>query len=166
LELLFNKVRGRLGRNNNPNVVEFKNIMKNLWHHNFLRSNDSGNCLQIKGENVVPGGLFPLVRKKMSVQEIRQVVEDEDADIGDLHDVEYSIFHINCLAYISGNVSKHVSTKIDCDKCRSALIDNLTDSLDVSTRKLIDRKNNGDLGYPSGSVYKLVEMTDIFFSVL
>lgn len=39
LELFFNAVRGKLGRNNNPTTLDFENIMKVIWHVSPLKSN-------------------------------------------------------------------------------------------------------------------------------
>ncbi|OXA39236.1 DNA transposase THAP9 [Folsomia candida] len=76
LELFFNTVRGRLGRNNNPTVVEFQNIMKSIWHQNLLKSTNTGNCIAQITDGQVPGGLLPLRRvRKLKQLEMKDIEE-------------------------------------------------------------------------------------------
>jgi hypothetical protein len=160
LELLFNKVRGRLGRNNNPNCIEFRNIMKCLWHQNILKSSNTGNCVMQMEESEIPGGLLPLKRRKKLVAEpivVRELFIDE------AHEVEYSQFYLNCLGYIAGNIAKVLNEKLKCESCRTVLFDGPVDKLDESVKLLITRKNRGGLAFPSQSVYKILEISDYVY---
>jgi hypothetical protein len=130
LELMFNKVRGRLGRNNNPNCIEFRNIMKCFWHQNILKSNNTGNCVMQMAESEIPGGFLPLKRK----QKVPQEPEVRELFIDEAFEVEYSQFYLNCLGYIAGNISMVVSEKITCDVCRLVLFNSPDDKLDESVR--------------------------------
>jgi hypothetical protein len=163
LELLFNKVRGRLGRKNNPNCVEFRNIMKCLWHQNILKSSNTGNCVMRMEESEIPGGLLPLKRKKKAVAdmpEVRELLIDE------AYEVEYSQFYLNCLGYIAGNISKVLNEKLNCDECKAVLFNGPDDKLDESVQLLIAKKNRGGLRFPSQSVYKIVEISDYVYQSL
>jgi len=155
LELLFNKIRGKLGRNNNPNVIEFKNIMKQIWHQNLLKSNSTGNAIVRVKECEVPGGLLPLERKKKS----RVPVINFDITTH-IDTIIYSTFHMNCLSYIAGNIVRDIRCKLDCSICFDSLHESSSDPLSSENRALIIRKDNGGLVYPSGSVLKVVELTD------
>jgi len=96
IELFFNKIRGRLGSNNNLNVLEFENTMKKIWHQNLLKSTSTGNSIIQMAEKDVPGELFPLQRPKVK------------------HCQDFSMFSSNCLAYIAGNVVKSISLQLKC----------------------------------------------------
>ena len=50
LELLFNCIRGKLGTNNNPDVVQFKTAMKRILLHATLKPLKYGNCLSFEDE--------------------------------------------------------------------------------------------------------------------
>ena len=155
LELLFNKIRGKLGCNNNPNVVEFKNIMKRLWHQNSLKSNSTGNCIVRTEEVFVPGALFPLIRKlkrKMPSFDIKDTVPVDY--------LECSKFYTSCMAYMAGNVVRSIREKLQCSVCFDSLHESPDDRLSPELRLLIDRKNNGGLIYPSNSVYQIIAITD------
>jgi hypothetical protein len=43
IELFFGFIRGKFGRNNNPNCLEFKNALKSILLHNSIKMS-SGNC--------------------------------------------------------------------------------------------------------------------------
>jgi hypothetical protein len=148
-----------LGRNNNPNTLEFENIMKSLSHQNMLKSSNTGNCVLQMIESEIPGGLLPLQRKK------RKLEEDIDRELSleELSDVEYTQFYLNCLAYISGNIAKVIGEKLTCDECSKALLNNPNDKLDESVKLLISRKTRGGLLFPSQSVYKIVEISDFVY---
>jgi hypothetical protein len=161
IELLFNKIRGRLGRNNNPNVMEFKNTMKHIWHQNLLKSNNTGNCVLQMKEGCIPGGLLPLVPKKRN--KLNQEFVYSPFELNDLLEVEYSQFYLNAMGYMSGHAVMAVEKLMKCDICIPALHNSSLDPLDASVRKLIDRKNNGGLVYPSQSSYKVIEIADTVF---
>jgi len=49
---------------------------------------------------------------------------------------------------------------LDCSICFDSIHESLSDPLSPENRGLILRKDNGGPVYPSGSVLKVVEMTD------
>lgn len=56
-----------------------------------------------------------------------------------------------------------IGTRINCEKCAEALLDDEADSLDDSVKKLIVRKDRGGLFIPCQTVYRIVEATDRLF---
>ncbi|KAF0701426.1 THAP-type domain-containing protein [Aphis craccivora] len=45
LEILFSRIRQRLGNNNNPNVVELKTSLKKMLLKNTISSSYAANCM-------------------------------------------------------------------------------------------------------------------------
>lgn len=161
LELFFNTVRGRLGNNNNPTVVEFRNIMKSIWHQNLLKSTNTGNCIAQIDEGEVPGGMLPLKRvRKLKVLDMDDIDALDIIDLSALSDPHYSDFYRNCLAYISGNVVRVVGTKLKCEICAESLLNTDDDLLPSHFAKLIEAKDSGGLFTPCHSVFRIVELTD------
>ncbi|OXA48299.1 DNA transposase THAP9 [Folsomia candida] len=160
-ELFFNTVRGRLGNNNNPTVVEFRNIMKSIWHQNLLKSTNTGNCIAQIDEGEVPGGMLPLKRvRKLKVLDMDDIDALDIIDLSALSDPHYSDFYRNCLAYISGNVVRVVGTKLKCEICAESLLNTDDDLLPSHFAKLIEAKDSGGLFTPCHSVFRIVELTD------
>jgi hypothetical protein len=162
LELLFNKLRGKCGRNNNPSAIEFINMMKNVWHENLLKSTSTGNCIVSSPETVMPEGMLPLKRR----QRKPDIASEEDLlsmSLDCMNARECSAFYRNCLAYISGNVVRKLNEKMSCSDCVLGLFDCNEDSLLISDKLLIARKDRGGLLTPSKSVFEIIEKTDSIF---
>lgn len=154
-------MRGRLGNNNNPTVVEFRNIMKSIWHQNLLKSTNTGNCIAQIDEGEVPGGMLPLKRvRKLKVLDMDDIDALDIIDLSALSDPHYSDFYRNCLAYISGNVVRVVGTKLKCEICAESLLNTDDDLLPSHFAKLIEAKDRGGLFTPCHSVFRIVELTD------
>lgn len=167
LELFFNKIRGRQGCNNNPNVVEFEAAMKSVWHQNLLRSTSTGNCIEQMRETSIPEGLLPLKRvKKIEQLEMAEVDDMDVIDICALSEPSYSDFYKNCLAYISGNVVRVVGIRLKCETCAKGMFNTEEDRLLPHLSKLIESKDRGGLFTPCQSVYRLVELADSCFTQL
>lgn len=164
LELFFNTVRGRLGRNNNPTTLDFQNIIKVIWHVSSLKSTKTGNCIAQAVDEILPGGLLQLKpSKKLVPFDSQQMLELDCIDLSAGLDSHYSDFVKNCIAYISGNVVRVVGTRSKCEKCAETLLDTGEDALPESLKRLIVRKDRGGLFVPCHSVYKIVEKTDVIF---
>jgi len=162
IELLFNKIRGRLGGNNNPNVIEFENIMKRIWHQNLLKSTSTGNCIIQMEETEIPGGLLPLARPKKTSEDLIDYEMDSQnyLDEPDIQTQEYSLFYANCLVYIAGNVVKSIQHKIKCKLCMNGLFETMFDPLPSDVKKLVIRKNLGNLIFASHSVFSVIKLAD------
>jgi hypothetical protein len=164
LELFFNKIRGRCGRNNNPSAIEFINIMKNVWHQNLLKSTNTGNCIVLDKECLMAEGMLPLKRRPK-----KQIASDSDMmsmSLDCLLTRENSDFYRNCLAYIAGNVVRKLCEKLMCLHCIVGLFDCAEDSVCLSDKLLITRKDRGGLQTPSKSVFRIIEFTDSIFRTL
>jgi len=143
--------------------------MKNLWFHNALAANNRGNCLPQDENSAFPSGLLPLKPKltkqdkeewKKNVLESQICLPFEDLA---LVDVEYSLFYLNCLAYIAGNIVFEIEESVRCILCSAALFSSEMDPIDPAYRNLIDAKTNGRLKYPSKSVYTIVYRADYIY---
>lgn len=167
LELFFSKVRGRFGRNDNPNVIQFKDAMKHIWHQNLLKSCNTGNCLEQMKEQIIPAGLLPLkpFKKKPRLEQLEfdDVEELESFELSVFPNPNYSFFYKNCIAYISGNVVRIVGSKLKCEKCVDGLLDTDVDKLHSQYRDLIIVKDKGGLYVPCQSVFRIIEMADMMF---
>lgn len=177
LELTFNKIRGRLGHNNNPNQAEFRTIMKHLWHSNWLKSTSTGNCIELIPDDEIPCGMLPLGPKKKVVADPEPVIED--FDITKFSDAPCSQFYQNCLTYIAGNVIRSIAGKLKCADCIEGLFNNPSDPLSEDLMKLIVRKNyvapntdlvgpttnrpNKGLLIPCRSVLTVIQKADMMF---
>jgi len=165
LELFFNKVRGRCGRNNNPNAVEFKHIMKKIWHQNLLKSTSTGNCVVQVQEGEIPGGLLPL--KSIPKRRILDDVEDLSAILPDHYGLnDSSMFYKNCLAYIAGNITRVLSERIKCELCVRGLLESHLDPMEDNLKQLIARKQRGGLFQPCRSVFMIIEKADVIIKEL
>jgi len=165
LELFFNKLRGQCGRNNNPNALQLQHGMKRIWHHNLLKSTSTGNCVvQIEGDTV-PGGLLPLTPRPKpkplsDVDDLSSMLDDAAA----LNDSSY--FYKNCLAYIAGNITRVLTSKLTCQTCVTGLLSSTSDPLLDSEKLLIARKQRGGLIEPCRSVFLITEQADVIFKEL
>ncbi|OXA63734.1 DNA transposase THAP9 [Folsomia candida] len=166
IELVFNKIRGRMGGSNNPTALDFIYIMRRMWHQNQLKSTGTGNCLVLTDENEVPGGLLPLARKKKNLFKPGDDLDEEDIQVPFNTTVDIrkgSPFYSNCLSYIAGVVAKKLQERIKCELCRAALLSSKDDRLEQDVSKLIERKTRGGLLFPSQSVYRIVQLADNVF---
>jgi len=160
LELLFGVVRSKLGTNNNPNVLEFKLILRKLWHHNMLVPVKTGNC-EANGDVGIQGFL-PLERKKKPP---KTCYEEIIASFGyfNINPVINCSFYDNCLVYIAGAAISTILETMECPECAFALLDSAHDPISPDLKLLIKRKDRGGLHCPSSSVYQLVKMADSVF---
>jgi len=132
--------------------------MKRNWHQNLLKSTSTGNSVTFCEDGEVPGGLLPLKPKPK-----RQPVDDV-ADLTSVlkgnFDQQESNFYLNCLAYISGNITRVLSEKLTCDQCVKGLLRFDLDPLRCDETLLITRKQRGGLFQPCRSVFIIVQKAD------
>jgi len=159
LELFFNKIRGRCGRNNNPNAVELHNTMKRIWHQNLLKSTSTGNGVVQVPEGEIPGGLLPL--KSKPKRSVMHDVEDLSMMLPDNYGLnDSSTFYKNCLAYIAGNITRVLSERKKCQQCINGILRSDLDPLQEIEQLLIARKQRGGLFQPCRSVSIVIEKAD------
>lgn len=140
LETFFSSIRSRGGYNNNPSCKEFKISYKKLLVHHHVSGSQYGNCL--------PESML----KNTTISESDSILLDDDECNDNLeftqsddHDHNYietylksSPFIAGVTDYISGFIAKKVAKKINCDICKTFLIDNSNNRFLI---KLKDRNN-------------------------
>ncbi len=172
LELFFNKIRQRGGWNNNPNVQQFKWILRKILLKNSINATSTGNC-EVEDQETHES-VFDISWPKR--KEIPPV-PDHNLDIVDIDTVLQAIegqteITNNCLFYISGFVVRKLLERITCEFCRGALLlspedptGKDVDLLDYlpSQALLTKRKQKGGLIYPSLGVLRIIKTTEFFF---
>ena len=155
IEMFFSKIRGRFGRNNNPNALQFKWALRALLQKNQISVSEKANCA---------------------------VIEEEKMD-EEMHHVDHNIImSLTCstiwrddvLAYIAGYIVKKITVCIKCPECAIALVaidqsradQTVSDDHSYSSnskpesQSLITVKSYAKLITPSPSVVKVVKATD------
>ena len=162
VELLNSSIRGRNGRNNNPNVMQFKSAMKRVLLRASLTASRYANCLSFDPDTSPP--IFSLKYTKN-----RSALVQEDA--GDSVDLDLSLLDnplvmseplMGTLAYIGGCLVRSLSKEIDCQTCCAAL---LTKDKRMHHLSLIALKDNGGLVYPSDDIVRIVKVCEKYFKV-
>ena len=157
MELLNSSIRGRNGRNNNPNVMQFKSAMKRVLLRASLTASRYANCLSFD----------PILSLKHNKN--RSALVQEDA--GDSVDLDLSLLDnplvmseplMGTLAYIGGCLVRSLSKEIDCQTCCAAL---LTKDKRMHHLSLIALKDNGGLVYPSDDIVRIVKVCEKYFKV-
>ncbi|CAI6355044.1 unnamed protein product [Macrosiphum euphorbiae] len=144
LETFFSTVRSKGGYNNNPSAKEFKTSYKKLLVHHHVSGSQYGNCLpesMLSKSYNIPDSI---VNEKEEQLEI--VPQNQDHDYFNVC-IKASPYVENVTEYIAGFVARKVIRKINCEICKTFLIDN--DNSNV----LIQLKNRNDALYkPSKDV--------------
>lgn len=112
LEILFSKIRGRHGHNNNPNVLQFKYAMRQILMHNNIKNSSNMNCIEL--DNDFNGSIFEFRWKKKRQESLfnnNVILETENDENNNqiLNIAEPQHFgHLqdNILYYISGYIAK------------------------------------------------------------
>ena len=183
LELFFSCIRSRGGRNNNPNVMQLKNAMRQILLHNNIRASKQANCLLLDEEG--HGSLFEIRSSKRSAFLIEKdekdevdeattaFLEDEALEelINQIDNTELTELKQNILYYIAGFVVRKIQRKIKCTPCLEALFrHNIPVSVNSEIilsksnyRSFTTYINRGGLLFPADAVYTIVETTEKFF---
>lgn len=136
-ELFFNKIRIRLGCNDNPNVLQFKYAVRSILASSTIVPSSNGNCLFFDVCNEIE---FPLVRgSSLAIPKPQSPFIAYDMETNTF---EISPFLDESLQYIAGYISKKSFSVIDCGSCKAILFHSLNDS---SSKKLISIKEKGCL---------------------
>ena len=141
--MLFSKIRGRFGWNNNPNVLEFKYALRALLLENKIDSPETANCV------------FPAQDSEPS-QDLDLIPADEppcDPRVYWLLNTT-NIWRYDALYYISGYISKRLIESIKCPEgAVAALYGPQKDATNAST--LLSFKSHGSLFIPSSSTMRV-----------
>ena len=152
IEMLFSKIRSRLGWNNNPNALQFKWALRALLQKNQITASEKANCTVVEEE-------------KMD-QEMGHV----DANIANSLNCS-TVWRDDVLSYIAGYIVKKITECIKCPECAIALVavDNsqsaspdhcYSSNSQCTSPSLITFKGYGKLITPSQSVVKVVTAAD------
>ena len=121
----------------------------------------NANCLSLENDD----GYIAIRRKSSTLSDSR----DEPSDVSVV--VEMCVdgfakdaFVDNCLYYIAGFIIRSLSKVVSCDECILALHEKILDTPDPSVNKLSCRKDRGGLMFSSGSVFKVISITETIIS--
>lgn len=165
LELLFGRIRGMGGYNNNPNAVQLQRAMRRLTLHNFITPSAAANCIPQDADGECDG-LFRI--RRPSPQGPGQVEEMPAAVQHALLQDMGSEFAMNCVAYISGYVCRKLreSGAVRCADCFGALVSNDDDPPPQHVLGLVGVRDNGGLLVPSASTYAIVSAAERHLTAL
>lgn len=168
LEIFFSKIRSRHSHNNNPNVFQFKNAIRQLLLRNDIyRHSTNANCVTFDTD--CSSSIFPFEwkKKKQSISDkltdFNTNYESEDEYVrGSLPDPLMKKLNEYIMYYLCGYIVKKIN--VNCYTCALSLRKppnnehNYTNSETFS--KFLDFSNNGGLIRPSISVYKIYMETE------
>ncbi|XP_050064548.1 uncharacterized protein LOC126553424 [Aphis gossypii] len=161
LEILFSKIRQRLGNNNNPNVVELKTSLRKMLLKNAISSSYAANCMAFDNTSE---SIFEIRWRKKSKDLLNTDSSEESlSNISLFQSFEGQDFDVvkdNILYYICGFIVKNLIKKIDCSTCTDNLLENNFNEHNYNHKykysMLIDVKNRGGLIKCSEAVIKIV----------
>lgn len=157
IELFFSTIRSRLGRNDNPNVVQIAQCIKKILCMK-AKCVVEGNCVDQEDEEGVSVCAFKNINAILD--------EDKNCSYGESEELEedlpdLSAFSENVVGYISGYVGRKLCRSLSCVTC---IFNIFPDDDDVDKIRddciLLMEKDRGGLFLPSYfllSVCKLAE---------
>lgn len=165
LEILFSKIRGRHGFNNNPTCQQFKYAIRQILLHADIKQSINSNCFEFDTEYAI--SIFPLMWKKKREDNLFNDLENEDDEYNDefqevplqKHDMitDYIIY------YIGGYIVKKLKY-LNCDSCalnlRNISSDHNYYSHEETFSRFFNFCNNGGLVKPSPSVFYICKETE------
>jgi hypothetical protein len=165
IELTFNVVRSRGRWNNNPTANQFQAAYRRLLMKHDIKPSETGNAVSQESFEVLPSiGVVPSRESVVSSTEILQrcglnvdsCLSDHDYSIT-ADKINLSEFSNNIVVYIAGFVARKLLSKLHCVPCKASL---LCSTNVVENSKLIQRKDNGGLLFPSKSVVTVCAVTE------
>ena len=144
--MFFSKIRGRLGWNNYPNVLQFKYALRALLLQNKVESPPTANCTKVKDDH----------------DPIPSIPDEQDRQVADML-VTSTAWRPDVLFYISGFIANKLCKTVKCPNCAAALFEPPEEiHQHCKTTSLLSCKRSGKLFIPSPSVVKVVTSTDNF----
>lgn len=107
LEMLFSKIRGRLGWNNNPNALQFKYALRALLLHNNVESPSTANCISIGDDH----DAIPYKNEEKDQQLVSHML------------VTCTAWRPDVLFYTSGFIANKLCKTLKCSECVEALFE-------------------------------------------
>ena len=161
LELTFNCVRGKLGSNNNPDVVQFKTALKKILLHATIKPSRYGNCVSF--DNDESPAIFSLkwAKNRAPVCDAKDAEEDEEFLPFELTSSDLTDNKENILGYIGGCIVRSLANDLDCQRCCEAMLSSKSDAHKFLS--LTALKDNGGLVYISEDVMTVLKVTERVF---
>ena len=133
LELLFNKIHGHCGWNNNPDLLQFNYALRRLLIRNSIEPSKPGNCTSFDDFLCGSNGILEIFHKRKEGSPAQKNIQPDDESI----EIERTLIMIddlvpndlldNILYYISGFIVKSLLPKLQCSKSKEALLLDPTD---------------------------------------
>ena len=77
LELLFNKICGHCGWNNNPDVLQFKYALRRLLIRNNIEPSKTGNCTSFDDSLCDSNGIFEISCKRKEGSSVQKDIQPD-----------------------------------------------------------------------------------------
>lgn len=166
IEILFSRFRQKFCSNNNPNILQFKTVLKQILMKNAITCKTNWNCNTFY--NNVFGDLleFKWNRKKENLNDFDEIENKIDEDIINrmtlLNSSNKTMIEAkeNILYYTTGYFVKKVCKIIDCNSCITSLTENINEhdySLPFRHKQFVLLKNQGGLVITSNCVYRIIK---------
>lgn len=180
LELLFGRIRQRLGSNNNPNTAQFKTAIKQILMKNAIKCRSKHNCNTFDDDPI--GSLFDFKWRTKKDNIDYEKVNFETIDIEALKKLQLLNSYIpesndysstlqdaknNILYYIVGYLIRKLN--LDCSSCENAVLDKFNEHdycKSLSFTKFVNFKNRGGLVFGSKSVFLIILEAEKMFLFL
>lgn len=166
LEILFSKIRGRHGFNNNPTSQQFTYAMKQILLYTDIKASINSNCFEFDAEYA--RSIFPLMWKKKKQDNIFNLETENNDDNNDnnvFHEMslkEHDIITDYIIYYISGYIVKKLKY-LNCESCILNLRNIASDhnyAHEETFSILLNFCNNDGLVKPSASVFYICKETE------
>lgn len=163
LELLFSCIRARGGRNNNPNVVQFRIALRQLMYRNRVQASEGSNCFNFDEHHQNSVFSFSEPFDGNNSNDESESFEENMPEINvDARPTSY--YTDNILHYISGYVVRKVDKFMQCAECTKCL-HNMSLSPPPVHNKLTSLISLGYLVNVSNEVFSLVKYLYTVFKV-
>jgi len=174
LELTFSCIRNRGGWNNNPNCLQLKWALRQLFFKNSIKPSINANCCGEESESL---SIFKFRKEERSIsasyhnEDLQKDLEENDKFLTSLFDlmesVQISFLDNNILYYITGSIVHKLLLKIECKYCHEMLLrktnNNVKHCYQLDPDKEINKYssfttfvNKGKLCFPSSTTYKII----------
>lgn len=165
LEILFSKIRGRHGFNNNPTCQQFTYAMKQILLHTDIKASINSNCFEFDAEYAT--SIFPLMWKKKKQDNMFNDLESENDDEynNDFHEISLKK-HDTVSDYIIYYISGYIVKKLKYLNCKSCILNlkNIESEHNYAHKEtfstFLNFCNNGGLVKPSASVFSICKETE------
>ena len=174
IELLFNKIQRCCGWNNNPNVLQFKYVLRCIIIRNSIEPSKTGNCTNLSDALCQSTGLlnYSWKRQQMSndiVNEIDNGNAEAERMLIHIDDQSPNCLQDNILYYIGGFIVRSLLHELECHKCKKELLLDPNDPCAINMTsypiftKFTTWKQYGGLVLPSPAVLKIIKATEVVF---